>query len=165
MKKLLFGTLAALLLGLPQAASAACPGCTCTVTTTAVAFGIYDPFSPTDHDAAGNVNVACTVPLLIGILVTYNVKLDKGSYSSTLSTRQMDNGNGNRLDYNLYTNSSRSTIWGDDTEGYASRTISKGLLSLISFNDDLPVYGRIPAGQTSAAAGNYSDSVLVTVTY
>lgn len=71
----------------------------------------------------------------------------------------------NPLSYNLYTNSSRTTIWGDGTGGTSiiSRNFILGLLGSITLTNN--VYGRLPAGQTTAAVGSYGDTITVTVNY
>ena len=66
----------------------------------------------------------------------------------------------NSLDYNLYTDSNRTTVWGD---GLSSTATIAGTGSGI--NQTATIYGRITAGQTSAPAGSYADTVSVTLTY
>ncbi len=151
-----------LLLALPQAAAAVCLGCSCTVSTTAVAFGSYNPLSASPVDSTGNVRVRCTTTL--GLLVTLVVDLSKGSYSTVFSPRRMASGT-NRLDYDLYTSSARGTIWGDGTSGtgHIQETVTLSLLGAVT--RDYPVYGRIPGSQTTVRPGSYGDTVVVTVSY
>ena len=125
----------------------------CLVTATNMAFGNYDPTSSSATDATSNINVTCTPGTL------YNVGLNAGSTAgATVTTRKMLNGV-TPLNYSLYSNSGRSTNWGN-TPG--SDTISQTASTIVPTS--FTVYGRIPA-QQSAAAGSYSDTVTVTVSY
>jgi len=74
----------------------------------------------------------------------------------------MSNGS-SQLAYNLYTDSARTSVWGDGSSGTAK--VSDGyLLGLFTVAKDYPVYGRIPELQ-NAAVGSYLDTVVVTVNY
>ncbi|HXS20313.1 MAG TPA: spore coat protein U domain-containing protein, partial [Steroidobacteraceae bacterium] len=84
----------------------------------------------------------------------YTVSMSAGS--GTLTSRVMKSG-GSQLDYNLYTNSTHTTIWGDGTSGTVK-------VSATSLGATYTVYGLIPALQ-NVPVGSYSDTVTVTVTY
>lgn len=129
----------------------------CSVSATEVSFGIYDPFSSSPTDSTGTVTVTC-FGLLGGI---FEVSLSTGQ-SGTYSPRRMANG-GNNLNYNLYTNSSRTSIWGDGTGGTLLQSVNCVLLCL-GIPNNLTAYGRIPARQ-DVPAGAYSDSITVTVNF
>ena len=129
-----------LLLAAPAAASAAC-----NVTPQAVAFGAYDPLSPIARNGVGNVQVTCTV------LTSFTVSLGPGN--GTVANRRMTGGAA-QLNYNLYKDAARLFIWGEGAAGVSS----------LGTNVQLPVYGRIPAGQ-NVPATIYTDSVSVTVTF
>src|SRR5436190_1433424 len=66
----------------------------------------------------------------------------------------------NLLNYNIYTTSARTTVWGDGT---ASTATIGGTGS--GSAQSVTVYGRVGSGQTSLPAGAYADTVAVTVTY
>jgi spore coat protein U-like protein len=69
----------------------------------------------------------------------------------------------NMLNYNIYTNPARTTVWGDGTGGTAIRTDSYAMgAGVIARNYD--VYFRIPASQ-SVAAGAYADTINVTLMF
>jgi len=65
----------------------------------------------------------------------------------------------NTLEYNLYTDAGRTTVWGDGT---ASSVTAAGTGS--GAQQSLTVYGRIPASQ-SVPAGSYSDTVTATINF
>lgn len=146
---------------IPQPAQAACAPlsfCSCTVTTTGVAFGSYDPIASVNNDSAGSIRVRCT--LLAALAGSYTIALSTGGAPS-FDLRRMANG-GSLLRYNLYTDAARSQIWGDGTG--ATQTVTNGFLALLAVDQTTSVYGRIPAGQ-NVAAGSYADTVVVTITF
>lgn len=125
----------------------------CSVTANDLAFGNYDPTSATNLDGTATMDVACTIG------TSYEVGLNQGTaVGATVSTRSMTSG-GNSLDYDLYQDSGRTTNWGN-TPGVDTPSAAIAGASA----DTLTVYGRIPALQ-NVAAGSYSDTITVTVTY
>jgi spore coat protein U domain-containing protein, fimbrial subunit CupE1/2/3/6 len=141
------------------AAYAACAGlgCSCSVGTTAVAFGTYVP--TTQKTANGNVAVTCSA--LVIFTVSYVISMAKGN-SATYTPRFM-NLLGVHLNYNLYTTAGFTSIWGDTTGGTV--TVSDSYTSIgLSTTRNYTVFGRVPASQF-VNPGTYTDAVLVTVTY
>lgn len=122
----------------------------CSVNATSFQFGTINPLIATSHDSTSTVTVTCPS------LTSYSVALSPGS--GTFSQRQMSNGT-NTLDYNLYTDSARTEIWGDGSGSTATVSASAD-----DTGTDHTVYGRLPH-QPTAAVGSYSDSITVTVTY
>lgn len=129
----------------------------CSVSATEVSFETYDPFSPSPTDSTGTVTVTC-FGLLGGI---FEVSLSTGQ-SGTYSPRKMANG-GNNLNYNLYTNSSRTSTWGDGSGDTVLQSLNCVLLCL-GIPNHFTAYGRIPA-QQDVPAGAYGDSITVTVNF
>ena len=162
MKRIFMLLLTALVLALPLPASALCALCSCSVSATPVVFGTYDPISSSPTDSDGSVLFTCGG--LVGGVVTYDVALNMGMNSTTFSPRRMSSG-ANLLDYDLYTSSAHSSVWGDGTGGSQKISGSVTILVLGGTTRALVVYGRIPGNQTTVRAGTYSDAVLVTVTY
>ncbi len=119
----------------------------CDINPQGVSFNNYDPLESSDLDGVGNVNIRCDV------VTPFSVSFGQGQ--GAFAQRRMVAG-ADWLGYNLYTDASRSIIWGDGVSG--------STVSATGDNVDLPIYGRIPAGQ-NVAAGLYSDSITVTVTY
>jgi spore coat protein U-like protein len=120
----------------------------CTVSAQSVVFGSYDVFSAQPLDGAGNVSVNCSPS------ASYTVSLSTGGGS--YSQRQMS-GSNDVLNYNLYTNASHSIVWGDGSGG-------TGTVGGSGESANHTVYGRVPAGQ-NRKAGNYGDTIIVTVTF
>ena len=65
------------------------------------------------------------------------------------------------VDYNLYTDSGYSTLWGDGTTGATVAGTSTGGNTADS---PITVYGQTAAGQ-NVPIGDYSDVVLVSVAF
>lgn len=149
----------AALLSLGVLTSSAYADATCSVNTSGVSFGDYDVFNPSDNDTTGNISVACA-GLTESSTVAYDILISTGGGS--YASRSMTSG-GHVLTYNLYTNNSRSIVWGDGSAGTAK--ISDGYsLGLNTVTKDYFIYGRIPARQ-NAYVGSYSDTIIVTVNY
>jgi spore coat protein U-like protein len=137
---------------------------TCSVRWNLIAFGNYDPLSyvPLDN-SSGSVEVVCRtdVPTTVG----YSIVMSPG-FSGTINPRKMVGAQNITLEYNLYTDIARQTIWGDGPTG---GKISTGFL-LPTANTDFsggvfPIYSRIFPRQMGKPAGTYTDSIQVTVSY
>ncbi len=149
------------LLASPLPVFAACIpllGCSCSASATGVVFGIYNAAS--NRDVSGFVSVTCGG--LVGI-VNYSIALNRGIYSADFDPRQLGSG-ANRLNYNLYTSGTYATIWGDGS-GTTGTITDSYLVAVGNTTRSYEVFGRIPAGQTTAVPGYYSDTITVTVTY
>ena len=123
-------------------------GVECGVSAQSVAFGTYDPLSNQDLDGTGEISVICDAP------ATYSIALSPGR--AGYFPRAMVDGT-HELFYNLYTDATRTTVWGDATGGTASVTAT-------GIGEHHTVYGRIPARQ-NAFVGTYADTVVVTLEF
>lgn len=122
---------------------------------TGPAFGTYDVFSASALDTMGSVTYKCLVSLAV------TIDLSTGS-SGTYAARTLARiGGGSTLSYNLYADVARQSVWGDGTNGTVHYVIILALLTDVT----IPIYGRIPARQGTAATGNYSDVVVITLNY
>lgn len=130
----------------------------CSITTTALTFGSYDPIvtnASADRDATGAVNITCTQDAPVQITLSQGANADTGSTGAD-PLRRMTDGT-DFLSYDLYSNAGRTTIWGDDTTVDVEST-GTGVEEVHT------VYGRIPGGQ-NASVGSYSDTVVATVIF
>jgi spore coat protein U-like protein len=136
----------------------------CAISTTGVAFGNYDPTVTTSTDATGDLKVVCTHVSGGATRVNYTVTLSVGG-SGSYAQRRMRAGTA-ALNYNLYDSAARTRIWGNGTGGTAR--VAGSLLVNPGGNrireSSHPIYGRIPALQ-AVATGNYSDTIVVTLTF
>lgn len=117
----------------------------CVLNGGSLAFGVYDG---AQNDGSGSFSYQCTN----GTDITLSLGLGQNAQGSQ---RAMVKTGGQTLDYELYSDSNRATVWGIDTAGVDVPATSAAL-------ETAQVYGRIPAGQ-SAPAGSYSDTVQITL--
>ncbi len=121
----------------------------CTVAATTLAFGNY---TLAQLDGSSTITATCTNG------TAYTIGLDAGTFAgATTSTRRMTGPSASGLSYSLFSDSGRTTNWGNVTGSWVSGTGS-GAAQVLS------VYGRIPASQT-ASIGSYADTITVTVTF
>jgi spore coat protein U-like protein len=111
-------------------------------------FGRSDGLA-SSHEQTSTISLQCPTG------APWNVTLNDGS-NAVGSTRRMASA-GNRISYELYRDANRLERWGN--------TAATGVAGTGSGNPSiLTVYGRIPA-QPGTRAGNYMDTVTVTLTY
>lgn len=127
----------------------------CRVETTSVNFGNYNVLSVRPLDSNGRITVVCTSE------ATVSIGIGPSLYSEGFSPRKMRMGTKEEfLTYNLYTDSSRTIIWGDSTNDTKTVNIRTRKHKHVVNT----VYGRIPPLQ-NAEAGHYEDALMVTITW
>jgi spore coat protein U-like protein len=136
----------------------------CAISTAGVAFGNYDPLTTASTDSTGNLIVICTHVSGGAAQVNYTVALSSGG-SGNFAQRRMRAGTAT-LNYNLFDSAAFNRIWGNGSAGTArvsgSMRVNPGSNSVVQASH--PIYGRIPALQ-AVATGNYSDTIVVTLTF
>lgn len=122
----------------------------CTINSDNIAFGSRGLLSSATN-AQGRVGIDCTNG------TTYTVALNNGLTGTTPTNRLMTKST-QSIRYGLYQNTSRTQAWGNTvgTDTVAGTGTGAQL--------DIPVYGQVPA-QTTPSAGQYSDTVVATVSY
>jgi spore coat protein U-like protein len=127
-------------------------GLGCTVEASPVAFGTYDVFANTPATSSGSITVRCTLGIAIAIA------LSPGG-SGTYAPRRMQ-GSTHTLAYNLHTDASGSTVWGDGTGGTSTAVqVLQALVPVVR-----TVHARVPARQ-DVPPGIYGDSVVATIAF
>ena len=124
----------------------------CSVSATNVAFGSVAPLSSTTYTAQGTISATCTNG------TSYTLALSAGSGAYT--ARTMSDGT-DTLTYNLYTDTTYGTVWGDGTGATATVGPLTGTGSAVSTT----VYGQMVMPQSTAGPGSYSDTITVTLSY
>jgi spore coat protein U domain-containing protein, fimbrial subunit CupE1/2/3/6 len=130
--------------------------------TSVVAFGAYDPVvtnasGGSDLDGTGSVGIQCTPGN------GTSISLDSGANASG-NQRRMQGPAGTSsafLNYNLYSDSGRTTAWGNGSNGASSFAIST---SSTAAERTFTVYGRVPKGQ-DVNVGSFTDTVQATVNF
>ncbi len=122
----------------------------CTITNAnPLAFGTYSGVAL--NVASGGITVNCTSG------TPYSISLDQGLNGGTANTRYMINGT-NKLGYALFSDTGYSVAWNNTTGSMVTST-GTGIAQT-----PFIVYGTIPQGE-AVVAGNYTDTIGVTVTY
>jgi len=132
-------------------------GAACTVSATGVNFGPYDVFVTIPLDSTGTVTVACDQSPPVDVTIAIGPSGTSGGFIP----RQMRSASSpDRLNYNLFVNAGRSTVWGDGAAG----TSTVFLKNVVKNRPVLTtIYGRIPPRQ-DVSVGTYTDSLTVTIT-
>ncbi len=139
----------------------------CTIATSTLDFGSYDPISANAESAltgTGAVTVQCTMDTAATVTLSGGMNsggdaTDRYMIGGDLrpSGDSPDSGEPVNLAYGLYSDASMTQQWGDElTNGVAH--VGTGL------ETELTVYGRVPGGQ-NVAANQYYDTVIATVTF
>lgn len=150
------------------AAGAANAGCN--VSSPGMAFGSYEPLNfsgklaSRDSLSDARISIVCSQMAAAGSFALALGPSPAGS-GDRISTRYMSNAAGGPdMQFNIYTNPSTTTVWGDGNTG----SLINGSIPAISFGSNtqsVTVYGRIPAGQSSLRAGAFSSELTMTLTY
>ena len=122
----------------------------CAVSATALDFGSVGLLTGTTLGTS-TIGVQCSSGS------AYNVGLNQGINGATITTRKMALG-ANLIGYQLYSNSGRTTVWGNTVGTNTVAGTGNGSVQ------NLSVYGSVPA-QATPTAGTYNDTITVTVTY
>lgn len=134
----------------------------CTIETTEVAFGTFDPVADGDaYSAGGKVSIRCTKGTIA------KIGLDLGANTSG-TTRRMSAGGSNYLAYELFQPASNAvgaacaytTVWGNTVDTDTLNVPPAPSKAVRDYN----VCGRILASE-DPAPGNYSDTVVATVNF
>lgn len=133
----------------------------CTIDTTAVSAGSYDPIvgnkaTPLDSQS-GKVTITCTQ----GTSATIGLDVGANSANATGVTRAMSDGAGtpSYLSYELYQASDHVTVWTNIGGGLLAPEAAPS-----SEAREYTVFARIPADQ-DVPAGTYGDTVVATVNF
>jgi spore coat protein U-like protein len=130
---------------------------TCSATATTLAFS---PYTPGGGVIANNstISVKCTKN------TPFTVALNGGTTAGgTVAQRLMALG-ANTLQYNLFTTAALTQVFGDGSG--TSKTVA-GTGAGVATAATVTVFGQLPdsVANQAAVAGNYTDTITVTVTY
>ena len=136
--------------------------CTCTLQTSNVAFGNYNPLAFGNTDSTGSLKIDCGG--VVGLLIPYSIGISTGG-SGSYANRRMTQG-ANTLNYNLYTDAAYTTVWGDGSGAslLKSASVTLDVLGLAPAQNHW-IYARMPGRQLTAVPGTYTDTINVTLTY
>jgi spore coat protein U-like protein len=142
-------------------------GVSCTfIFPTLINFGNYNPTSPVAATATGTIQFHCTGSNRGGtgqqIQITLNPGVNSGG--SFNPRDMMGPAPTDLLAYNLYLDSTDTTIWGDGTQGTSVYTYNYTPGN--TGNITATIYGQLfPLQNVPASPSPYTDSITVTATY
>lgn len=152
--------LAGLTLGCMLACGPAHSVTSCAINNAALAFGNYQVFHTQPTDGVGTVEVVCRNADQVASNGV-SVSLGMGASSNGSAVDRKMSGNGSSLNYGIYSDASRTQNWaeGPDLPRQSTGPLQANESKQLRF----VLYGRIPPLQ-NAKAGQYSDSLVITVT-
>ena len=139
---------------------------TCSVTgITGLAFGTVDP-TGTFVDTSATLSYSCTYAGILGSLygtyITMCASIGPDDLGN-LAPRTMVNATSDRMQYQIYKDASRTSIWGTlGNATYTPLTINRslGILSNgATLTGNVTIYGRVPAAQASLSPGSYTGTL------
>ena len=137
------------------------PGVVCTVTATALMFGVYIPYRTSPTDSTATLKVTCTTSGTAEAQVSGSIAL----VGSTSANDRRLTSNQFELRFNMYLDPMRTRLWGNGIDQGSSVPIS-GVASLNApYRQTITVYGRIPPMALSAGAADYFDTVTAVLDY
>jgi spore coat protein U-like protein len=138
---------------IPATDAFAPPSPTCTISATTVSFGNVDVLAGAAVDTTATITVSCSGGAGTGQRLC--ISIGAGSAGDATS-RQLGGPGGATLRYDLYSNSSRTTLWGSWQTGYDTA----GVQLDVAQNSTTPVtvYARLLGSQQTAATGAYSST-------
>jgi len=134
----------------------------CTISSSGISFGSYDPSSATGLRAQGAITAKCTKGGAISVALNQGANPAPGS-TPVAPARRMTDGASNYLPYHIYVAGPPSKEeWGAGAAGknQPSAQIAAGVSAPIIFT----TYGALSAG-TNVPAGEYTDIVIAVVTF
>lgn len=124
----------------------------CLISATGVAFASSGVLNSA-LSASGSITARCTNG------DAFRITLSSGS-SGNVAARQMQrSGGGGAVNYQLYTDSTHASTWGDGTAGTTMAT-GTGTGNAVSIS----VYGLVPP-QSTPMPGSYSDTITATISF
>lgn len=129
----------------------------CVIAAAALAFGSYDPVvtnNSANLDQTATMTLTCTKG---ATGVTLGMGSSANAPAGCTAPQRCLVSSGSYLNYQLYSDSSRSSVW---TTAIAE-TVSGGITTPTS----VTVYGRIPGGQDAPVGASYQDTIVATVNF
>lgn len=133
-------------------ASATVPSNCRAYSTTELDFGSISGLITVNRDQTSTIGMTCTGR------TAWQVGLNNGANASGSIRRMKLGATANYINYELYTTIGRTVRWGNALNTDTVPGTGTGAAQTLT------VFGRVPATQ-AAAAGSYSDTITVTITY
>ena len=139
----------------------------CTISTTDLSFGAYDAIvanASQDLTETSTISTTCTAGT--GGVITMgggdHVSFSRGRGPGSGNIRRMANeGSTSYLRYEIYADASHTIVWNYSQIAMSSVASVTGT----GTSQDMTVYGKVFKNQQDAAAGSYTDTVTIAVSY
>lgn len=128
-------------------------------TTSTMDFGAVNPLLPADTvNDSGQVTVTCTFTAL-GLFARVCFNLGLGNTSTSNNPRTLGAGT-NRMNYNLYTNTARTQVWGASTSSGPTSVLLTGPLLVLGgpVSTTFKFYGKVPGNQPLVSTVNNANT-------
>lgn len=145
-------------IGLLWSAAVTAANISCSASMSALSFGTVDPQSSLTNSNA-TLTYTCTNSNSKAYSATVCFSLGEPGGGPT-NPRQMDDGAGHILNFQMYQNATYTLVWGSDYFG-TFRTplaVSLTIAGSGSQSGSATLYGQVSSGQTAAIPGNYNDN-------
>ncbi|MEO8459448.1 MAG: spore coat protein U domain-containing protein [Dokdonella sp.] len=144
--------------GLAWSASATAANVSCSASMSALSFGTVDPQSSLTNSNA-TLTYTCTNSNNKAYSATVCFSLGEPAGGPT-NPRQMDDGAGHVLNFQMYQNPTYTLVWGSDYFGTfrTPLTVNLTIAGSGSQSGSATLYGQVSSGQTSAIPGSYNDN-------
>lgn len=149
---------------LPNTAHANTQKVSCTPTPTGVTFGNIDPTITGTIPKSGNVQFTCrNSSFFVAQKVTLCIGLDQGSGNTITPTRQMSDGTGHDLNFQVYKDGVLSQVWGNVPSTSNPSPLGPIQFTIPAFGSytsrPYPVYGSLVTPQTNVPVGVYTNNL------
>lgn len=132
----------------------------CDLAVGSVSFGRYERAATLT--GTGTVSLSCTLTSGLGQEgAPYSLSMSTGQ-SGDYAARRLTTDTASTLEYNLYTDSSYTTVWGDGSGGTAVVT---GILTGASVSRSHTIHARIPSHQNTPKGSFIDPTVQVTLSF
>lgn len=145
------------LFAVPRTAHAADP-VVCSANIDTLNFGTVDLTAPANVDTGSTLHWSCTNNTSTKYYATICFNIGAGPLGLAAGNRQIS-GPGGNLAMQIYSNASRSQVWGSVADGtYPTpvRVDTNQFPAYGTLSGTMPLYGRLFGGQTAATIGTYT---------
>jgi len=133
---------------------------TCSIAVTAIST-VYSPTVATPNDSTGSYTMNCTRTGGSDATMNYTLRANNGNQPNGNTNRVQFGGAANRYNYELYRDAGFSQEWRNTGATDIAGTLNFGGSATASFTG--PFYLRVPGSQPVDPAGNYTDTVTVSL--
>ena len=137
---------------------------TCNVTVTPIST-VYSPTVATENISVGSYTVNCNRTLLSDANTTFSLGANNGIHFTGAQNRGQLAATTNRYNYEIYrvTTYTNANRWQDTSPTRFTGSVIFSGTNLAATTVSAPFYLRVPGSQTVRPAGDYTDTVTVTL--